>query len=160
MLGLILWTVVLVAQSVAFMLARRAGNSGNYLYAAGASTLSHGVWFLAFYFTFDYLSQIHGGLLWYWAVAIGVHYTVVNMGGSLLGMWIARNIFEKGSRKVGHYADDATRITQLEDQVRLIARVLEAQIEEAKKDGAAAIRAKIEELRAGEAVGTETEVEA
>lgn len=129
--GLILWGLILLAQNASFTMVSRARNSGSDWYHAWAAVASNGVWFVAFYFTFGYLDLLHTlnplsslrdlGV----ALAVTAAYIVPTVTGSVLMGKFLRKFLERGKRRVGHYDDKAQRLDQLEDQVRLMARILE-----------------------------------
>lgn len=154
----ILWAVLLVLQNAAFTWVSRARNSGSDWYHAIAAVFSNGIWLVATFFTFDkvFYAAITDGFT-FEVFGAAVLYVVCTVSGSVYMGKFLRRFVERGKRQVGHYDDNESRIVQLEDQVRLIARLLERQIG-AGVDRTALMQ-RLDELRAGEAVGTETEVE-
>lgn len=102
-----LWALVLVVQNASFTWVSRARNSGSDLYHGIAAVFSNGVWFLAFVFTFDLLTQIQEGRGTAFAAAVGAIYVAATVTGSVLGGKVVRRLFEKGARQVGHYDADA-----------------------------------------------------
>lgn len=155
----ILWAVLLVLQNAAFTWVSRARNSGSDLYHGVAAVFSNGIWLFATFFTFEkvfFPAETTGFTLE--VAGACVLYIATTVSGSVFMGKFLRRFVESGKRKVGHYDSNEQRITQLEDQVRLIARILERQV--GPGNAAVALQQRIEELRAGEAVGTETEAEA
>lgn len=155
----VLWAILLVLQNAAFTWVSRARNSGSDLYHGIAAVFSNGIWLVATFFTFDkvFYAAITDGF----TLEVGgasLLYVACTVSGSVYTGKFLRRFVERGKRQVGHYDDKEQRIVQLEDQVRLVARILERQVS-GGVDRTALIQ-RLDELRAGKATGTETEAEA
>lgn len=163
----VLWAILLVLQNAAFTWVSRARNSGSDLYHGIAAVFSNGIWLVATFFTFDkvfyaaitdgFTLEVGGASLLYVACTVSGSVYIGNYIGNYIGKF-PRRFVERGKRQVGHYDDKEQRIVQLEDQVRLVARILERQVS-GGVDRTALIQ-RLDELRAGKATGTETEAEA
>lgn len=113
----LLWMLTLVVQNMSFTWVSRARNSGSDLYHGIAAVFSNGVWFLAFFTTFEYLDRIHEtGNVWL-AVGVAVAYIMSTVTGSVFGGKLVRRFFERGDRKVGHYQENEERIKRLAEEV-------------------------------------------
>ena len=102
---LALWALLLVCQNASFTIVSRARNSGSDAYHAIASVFSNGIWFFAFVFTFDLLTYAQEAESRGTLVAIGMVYIGATVFGSVVAGKFAREVIEKGSRRVGHYSN-------------------------------------------------------
>ena len=100
---LILWGLLLIVQNAAFTMVSRARNSGSDLYHGIASVFSNGIWFAAFYITFDYLSQVRESGSVMAGIFIAVVYIAATVTGSVTMGKFLRKFVEKGNVKVGAY---------------------------------------------------------
>jgi hypothetical protein len=98
-----LWAVLLVLQNASFTWVSRARNSGNDWYHAAAAVFSNGLWFLAYFITFDRVWAVlkTGDVLL--GVWIGLLYITCTVFGSVFAGRFLRKYVERGSRKVGYY---------------------------------------------------------
>ena len=100
---LILWGLLLIVQNASFTMVSRARNSGSDWYHGIASVFSNGIWFAAFYITFDYLSRVRESGSVMAGVFIAVVYITATVTGSVTMGKFLRRFVEKGNRKVGAY---------------------------------------------------------
>lgn len=105
-LTFLIWAAILVVQNMSFTAVSRARNSGNDWYHAGWSVMSNGVWFVAFIFTFDYLTQIQQTKSVLLIALVGGVYIAATVFGSVFGGRFVKKYFERGDRRVGHYNDN------------------------------------------------------
>jgi hypothetical protein len=101
---ILFWSLLLIAQNASFTWVSRARNSGSDWYHATAAVFSNGVWFVAFYFTFDLLNMMKlAATAWQTKALIALVYVASTVFGSVFaGRFLRRNV-EKGKRRVGHY---------------------------------------------------------
>lgn len=105
LVALLSWALILIAQNMSFTWVSRARNSGSDWYHATAAVFSNGVWFLAFYFTFDFLTVIQQTRNLGLTFLIGGIYIAATVTGSVVGGKLVRRFFERGKRRVGYYED-------------------------------------------------------
>lgn len=105
-LTFVIWAAILVVQNMSFTAVSRARNSGNDWYHAAWSVMSNGVWFAAFIFTFDYLTQIQQTKSVLLVALVGGVYVAATVFGSVFGGRLVKKYFERGDRRVGHYNDN------------------------------------------------------
>jgi hypothetical protein len=104
-LAISLWALLLVVQNASFTWVSRARNSGSDWYHAVAAVFSNGVWFAAFFFTFEGITLIRESGDTLLAVSLGAVYIVATVAGSVSSGWFLRTYVERGKRKVGHYEE-------------------------------------------------------
>ena len=137
------WFVLLLIQNASFTAVSRARNSGSDWYHAIASIFSNGIWWVSQTIIILSLMEIvKTASLGTWTTMTIVYVTATVTGAVLMGK-ILRRFVEKGKRQVGHYAEKEDRLVQLEDQVRLLARLLEGVIQ---PDGESVLREAIAAL--------------
>ena len=102
-MDLFLWALVLIAQNASFTWVSRARNSGSDWYHAAAAVFSNGIWFLAFYFTVDYLTTIRATHDLGLGLLVGAVYVTATVAGSVASGAFLRRFVERGKRRVGHY---------------------------------------------------------
>lgn len=97
------WVVLLILQNAAFTWVSRARNSGSDWYHAAASVFSNGIWFAAFFITFDLIDQVIASGSVKLGIVTGLVYVGATVTGSVTAGKFLRTFVEKGKRKVGHY---------------------------------------------------------
>lgn len=120
MLQFLSWMLTLVVQNMSFTWVSRARNSGSDLYHGIAAVFSNGVWFLAFYTTFDYLDKIHETGSVSLGLLVAAAYISSTVTGSVFGGKLVRRFFERGNRRVGHYDANEARLKAIEAQLALL----------------------------------------
>lgn len=96
---MVLWFFILVLQSMAFTWVSRARNSGSIAYAALASLVSNGVFFVGQLFLIGYVAKPSMPLSELFM--LGSVYTAGMLVGSVSMHWLSIHWLEKGTRKVG-----------------------------------------------------------
>lgn len=98
-----IWAALLLAQNASFTWTSRARNSGSDWYHAIAAVFSNGIWFGAYFITFDQVwtvlrtgSVLHG-------VGVAALYISCTVTGSVLMGKFLRAKVERGKRRVGAY---------------------------------------------------------
>jgi phosphotransferase system glucose/maltose/N-acetylglucosamine-specific IIC component len=100
---LLAWALLLVVQNAAFTMVSRARNSGSDWYHGIAAVFSNGIWFAAFYFTWNFLDAIKESGNTAYAMLIGGVYIAATVTGSVTMGKFLRRFIERGKRRVGHY---------------------------------------------------------
>ena len=152
------WFVLLLIQNASFTAVSRARNSGSDWYHAIASIFSNGIWWVSQTVIILSLMQIvKTASVGTWTIMTLVYVTATVTGAVTMGK-LLRRFVEKGKRKVGHYDANEARMLQLEDQVRMLARIIERS-PVAMGSGVQAARERLEQKRDslpdGESVGQE-----
>jgi len=131
-ISLLWWGLILIAQNAMFTWVSRARNSGSDWYHAVAAVFSNGVWFLAFYFTFGFLNQIHTTNSVLFAVLVGGTYIACTVTGSVMGGKLLRKYFERGNRRAGHGANEE-RMVVIEQKLATMAEIMARSIGRAEE---------------------------
>ena len=98
-----LWAVLLLAQNASFTWVSRARNSGSDWYHAIAAVFSNGIWFGAYFITFDQVWQVlKSGNVWH-GIAVGIMYVACTVTGSVAMGKFLRAKVERGKLRVGAY---------------------------------------------------------
>ncbi len=122
-IAIFLWALLLVVQNASFTWVSRARNSGSDWYHAFAAVFSNGVWFAAFFFTFEGITQIRDSGNLTLAVVLGLIYVVATVTGSVSAGMFLRTYVERGKRKVGHY-EEPTQEVKNSNAIRDLQRVV------------------------------------
>jgi hypothetical protein len=112
--------MLLVVQNASFTWVSRARNSGSDWYHAFAAVFSNGVWFAAFFFTFEGITLIREAGDTGLAVTLGLIYVIATVTGSVSSGMFLRKFVEKGKRRVGHYEKLNESLMSLATNVRIL----------------------------------------
>jgi hypothetical protein len=97
------WIALLILQNAAFTWVSRARNSGSDWYHALAAVFSNGIWFAAFFITFDLIDQVVESGDVKLGIITGLVYIAATVTGSVTMGKFLRKFVERGKRRVGHY---------------------------------------------------------